>query len=365
MKYAGIITAAGLSTRMGEFKPLLPLNGLPMAYHTVLSMKNAGIGPICVVTGTHGEELRTALAGLDVIFAENTDPAGTDMLASVRLGLEIAADSDGFFLLPVDMPLIAPAVFRKVQDTAEKTGADYVVPTVNGKSAHPPLVGRACYDAVRDFSGDGGLRAALADFPRTTVEAGDKAMNRDADTPEDFNAVQKTAAERLGLSDARCEELWSAAQTPDKVREHCRLVAGLAERLADHLVAAGFGLDILLCRSGGLLHDVLRTEHHHPDAGAAFLRRHGYLRLASITEKHMSFSRQRPSWSEELVVCLADKLIRNDGLMTPQQRYARALERFPVSTERGRKVRQDCLAAEKWLARYEAETGDRLFGEEK
>ena len=43
MKCGGIITAAGLSSRMGAFKPLLELNGYPMIVHTVLSMKNAGV----------------------------------------------------------------------------------------------------------------------------------------------------------------------------------------------------------------------------------------------------------------------------------------------------------------------------------
>ena len=111
MKIAGIITAAGMSSRMGDFKPLLTINDLPMALHTVLSMKNAGISPICVVTGHRGDELSAALADSGVIFARNPSPETSDMLASIKLGLSAVYDSDGFFLLPADMPLTAPSTF--------------------------------------------------------------------------------------------------------------------------------------------------------------------------------------------------------------------------------------------------------------
>lgn len=364
MKLGGIITAAGLSTRMGDFKPLLTINGVPMICHTVNSMKNAGISPVCVVTGYRGQEIRGLFREEEVLFAENPDPSGSDMLASVKIGLaELRKDRacEGFFLLPADMPLIAPGVFRTVQHTAEQTGADYVVPAVNGKAAHPPLIGRACWNAIMDYSGEGGLRAALNNVEKVTVETGTAEMNRDADTPEDFEEISRYAAWNLGLSDDLCKELWREAGTPDKVMNHCRLVAEVAERLAKNLVKAGYGLDIMLCRSGGMLHDVLRTEKYHPEAGAVFLRRHGYLRLADITERHMTFERQKTEWSEELVVCLADKLIRNDVLLTPRQRYAKAFEQFPEKSGRGSIAREDCAAAEKLVERYEKETGDTLF----
>ena len=102
MTYSGIITAAGLSSRMGDFKPLLKINGLPMIVHTVLSMQNAGVSPVCVVTGYRGDEIKSALNGYDVVFAENEDYASSDMLTSIKLGLEKIKKSDGFFLLPGD-----------------------------------------------------------------------------------------------------------------------------------------------------------------------------------------------------------------------------------------------------------------------
>lgn len=61
MKAAGLIAAAGLSSRMEDFKPLMELNGFPMIAMTVRSMRNAGIRNITVVTGFRGEEVRKVL----------------------------------------------------------------------------------------------------------------------------------------------------------------------------------------------------------------------------------------------------------------------------------------------------------------
>ena len=71
MKAAGLIAAAGLSSRMEDFKPLMELNGFPMIAMTVRSMRNAGIRNITVVTGFRGEEVRKVLDPLGVSIVEN------------------------------------------------------------------------------------------------------------------------------------------------------------------------------------------------------------------------------------------------------------------------------------------------------
>ena len=80
--------AAGLSSRMKEFKPVLRLNGFPMIQMTVQSMKNAGVEKIVVVTGYRGQEIVRALKDEDVILAENKEYAVTDMLTSAKIGIQ-------------------------------------------------------------------------------------------------------------------------------------------------------------------------------------------------------------------------------------------------------------------------------------
>ena len=57
----GLILVAGLSSRMGDFKPLLPLCGKTLIENTVDSMLRGGAEKIVVVTGYRGNEVEEIL----------------------------------------------------------------------------------------------------------------------------------------------------------------------------------------------------------------------------------------------------------------------------------------------------------------
>ena len=63
-KLAGIILAAGLSSRMGAFKPLLEIDGVSMVRRVVQLMQVAGAHPVVVVTGHRRRELEEVFYGL-------------------------------------------------------------------------------------------------------------------------------------------------------------------------------------------------------------------------------------------------------------------------------------------------------------
>ena len=70
----GIILAAGLSSRMGRYKPLIEVQGRSMIGHVIDRMRGAGASPIVVVTGHRAQELRAQLAGEPVEFITPTMP---------------------------------------------------------------------------------------------------------------------------------------------------------------------------------------------------------------------------------------------------------------------------------------------------
>ena len=51
MSTAAVIAAAGLSSRMRDFKPLLCLGSSTVIGHTIDALRTAGAAPIVVVTG--------------------------------------------------------------------------------------------------------------------------------------------------------------------------------------------------------------------------------------------------------------------------------------------------------------------------
>ena len=57
MKINGLIVAAGLSSRMKDFKPLMKINNKPLIMNTIDSLRQGGIKDIYVVVGYRGDEI--------------------------------------------------------------------------------------------------------------------------------------------------------------------------------------------------------------------------------------------------------------------------------------------------------------------
>ena len=103
-----MIVAAGLSSRMGKLKALLPVGGEPMIRLTAKKLLEAGAEEIVAVTGYRREEIEAALAGLPVRFAHNENYAVTQMFDSVKLGLRAVPEEYGRCRVRWTAPLSRP-----------------------------------------------------------------------------------------------------------------------------------------------------------------------------------------------------------------------------------------------------------------
>ncbi len=190
---AGVVLAAGLSRRMGQFKPLLPYAQSSIIENTVANLKQAGAGKIIVVTGYRSTEIVQRFLNWDnVLLVKNYNYQHGEMLESVQLGLKQVSDCDATYVVPGDMPAIAVETFIKVRQCMDKTKAKIVFPTINGKRKHPPLINSSCFPAICSFKGEGGLRVALEQFLEQTVcvPVEDIGCTIDADTWEDYMRLQ-------------------------------------------------------------------------------------------------------------------------------------------------------------------------------
>ncbi|MCL1828165.1 MAG: NTP transferase domain-containing protein [Oscillospiraceae bacterium] len=334
LRIKGLILAAGLSSRMESFKPLMEINGFPMIQMTVQSLKNAGIEDICVVTGKRSFDVARIVEGLGADTVNNDNYRETDMFESVKIGIKhTAAGSDALLLLPGDMPLVSPKTIKQIISGGKKN--DHVVyPSYRGKRGHPPLIKDVCYDTVVNYNGEGGLREALCGLKGSNVHVDDAAVVSDADMKAEFDVVCKTARERRGISMCICEELYEEAALPEHIRNHCRAVAGLSRLMAQRLIMNGYFLDTELCASGGALHDITKLDEPHEQSGACFLRDRGYEALARIVEAHTGFKNDtEPEFDEKTIVSLADKLIKDTKPVTVRQRYDPVLKSISEDAE--------------------------------
>lgn len=183
-----IVLAAGLSSRIGDFKPLLPLGHKTLLEHVLMLYQSAGISDVRVITGYRADDL-TALAqhfGARTIF--NPDYS-EGMFSSVVAGVSgLSQACAGFFLHPVDIPLVKRGTILALQKALQKHSAGIYHPTFQGTRGHPPLISTVHAKAIQSWHGQGGLRMFLKEHRVDAVDVpvGDPFILKDIDTPEDY-----------------------------------------------------------------------------------------------------------------------------------------------------------------------------------
>ncbi|MDR3374182.1 MAG: NTP transferase domain-containing protein [Ancalomicrobiaceae bacterium] len=331
---AAIVLAAGLSSRMQAFKPLLPFGERTVIEHVVATLQAGGVEEIRVVTGHRAAELAPVISRLGVAAVHNPD-FERGMYTSVRAGIaSLPADASGALLLPVDIPLVRSATIAALIDAAIDTGATIVHPTFAGTRGHPPILARRLFRDIVAGDGEGGLKRLIAGHYQDAVDLPviDRGILLDMDTQADYARLAHALAHRGVPDDAECGAMLDAAMTPPRVRRHARAVADLAVALAQRLTAAGHLLDIDLVAAGALLHDIAKGHPRHAELGGELIRRLGFADVAAVVERHMDLQLEsnpagEPLVDERAIVFLADKLVADDARVTLDQRFAAGLGR--------------------------------------
>jgi CTP:molybdopterin cytidylyltransferase MocA/HD superfamily phosphohydrolase YqeK len=335
---AGLIAVAGLSSRMKDFKPLLPLDGKALIKATADTLR-PWVKDLYVVAGNRLTDVQAALQSMDARFIRNERFADTSMFESVRLGVAaLAPHSGGFFFLPGDVPLVAEHTIRALLKIRQTSGARVIQPVYRGSPGHPPFVDASCYDEIIRYDGQNGLRGALDCFQKETLllEVPDPAILMDADRPEDYHRLLQYVKDRNIPAPGLCEDILRWFQVPDHVSAHCARVAEVAVELAQRLARAGHPLNIPLIQAGALLHDVAKGAGHrqHDIIGGEWLTDLGYPAIAVIVTAHTDLPDEAMDlFDERAVVHLADKLVQRQSDVTVEQRFQTVIDRFTDTPE--------------------------------
>lgn len=135
---AGIVPAAGLSTRMGSSKPLLDAGGLAFVERVVNALAGGGCAPVLVVVrNADGPEAAMARkTGAKVVV--NPDPSDGP-ISSLRTALRSLERRRiaGCAFCPVDHPRIDAETVARLLDAFRETDAPVVVPVYESRRGHP------------------------------------------------------------------------------------------------------------------------------------------------------------------------------------------------------------------------------------
>lgn len=184
-RVAGVVLAAGGSSRLGRPKQLVTWRDKPLVRHAVDTALAAGLTPVAVVLGAAAEAVAAALAGAPVRKVVN--PAWeAGQSTSVRAGLQaVAAEAEAAVFLLADMPFIPPDLVRALVQVHRETLGPIVAPRAGGRWANPVLFDRVTFDDLMALEGDRGGRALFGRY-RVREVPWEESITFDLDTPEDL-----------------------------------------------------------------------------------------------------------------------------------------------------------------------------------
>jgi molybdenum cofactor cytidylyltransferase len=186
------ILAAGRGSRLGgdASKPLLEWRGRPLVAWAVDAALDSGLRPVLVVVGYRGDEVRAALAGLDVRVVEN--PGWDEGIASsLRVALEALTPMDDVSAVCVglaDQPMIDPEVYQALR---ARSGGEITVPFYDGDPGNPVKLARSLWPEAMELRGDAGARMLMRDRVVDRIDCTGTGSAADVDTLEDLERLQQ------------------------------------------------------------------------------------------------------------------------------------------------------------------------------
>lgn len=179
---------------MGQPKLLLEWQGKTLVRRAAETALNSGASPVVLVTGPRDAEMRSELADLPMTLVHN--PAYADgMSTSLRTGIAALPDSTkGVIVMLSDQPLLSDNVVKALISALAEPEAVIVQPRYGGAPGNPVGFSHALFDELQAQQGDQGARELVRSRRADVryVDFDDATLQRDIDTPEDFEALSRS-----------------------------------------------------------------------------------------------------------------------------------------------------------------------------
>ena len=343
---SAIILSAGLSVRMGAFKPLLPLGNGTIIRQAVTNFQQAGIEEVYIVLGNRASDIIPHIDDMDVSWVVNED-FQAEMFTSVQIGVDqLSPDIKAFFLLPVDVPLIRPQTFLALINASAEQPDSIIHPVFAGTRGHPPLIPQKYMQALLAYRGGGGLRGFLDQFEQYSLEVPvyDQGILMDIDTPDQYEGIKRRYQKWMLPTEAECLAMLAMQfATSDPMMQHAKAVARLTQKIAINLKSVRHPIDVELVTACGYLHDIGKGHADHAQYGADLLIELGYPQIASIVATHMDLEyNAQDDITEKEVLFLADKKISGTRTMALDKRLSSKLKKL-ANNPKGREAAEKRL----------------------
>jgi molybdenum cofactor cytidylyltransferase len=194
---AGLLLAAGRSTRLGSPKQLLPFGRSTMLGHILMQALKSDLDRVVLVLGHQAQRMRDSLGSeiqhpkLEIV--ENTHYA-SGISSSITAGLNaVEAEFEHVMILLADMPRVTTTLINHLLSRAAHTHSPLCAVKVSHGRSHPVIIGAQFYDELRRLQGDIGARDLFRKYPGLVrlIEPIGPYAGADVDTMADYLRVRE------------------------------------------------------------------------------------------------------------------------------------------------------------------------------
>lgn len=190
---AGVLLAAGTSSRMGSNKLLFELDGESVLRRAAKRALAGGLSPLVVVLGHESDKAARELEGLPCEWALNPlyEQGINSSLKSGIMAVQGMKVQAAMVML-ADMPFVTPEMIAAMIDRYRTTTAQLVISDYEGVNAPPMVYDRSLFMELLMMTGEGcGRQVVKRHKAEAEVLPWPVATLADLDVPEDYARVKE------------------------------------------------------------------------------------------------------------------------------------------------------------------------------
>jgi molybdenum cofactor cytidylyltransferase len=206
-KTAGLLLAAGASSRMGWPKQLLQAGQNTLLGRVLHEVLRSELDKVFLILGHEAEKIRRSLASLPchpkLTIVMNRDYR-QGISTSIIAGLKQAEKThDHVMILLADMPAISAKLINHLLHHYLRSGLPLGAVKVKERRSHPVIFSRKLYPELHKLKGDSGARGLFRVYAHEVclVDAEEIFEDRDIDTPEDYMKFKASLHTEMGKTD--------------------------------------------------------------------------------------------------------------------------------------------------------------------
>jgi len=184
-----VLLAAGSSSRLGQSKQMLPVDGVPLLQQAATTALASGVADVIVILGANEQPHKNAIHGLPVTTIANhywKSGIGSSIKSGLNYLIRKSPDTEAVILMVCDQPTLTSQHLRNLIQTFKQTGAPIIASQYADTLGVPALFARSFFTNLLMLRDEQGAKKLIEQFQAQVKGVYFPEGSIDIDTQEDY-----------------------------------------------------------------------------------------------------------------------------------------------------------------------------------